>query len=330
MFFFFFEKDKIISFAEKVFRYSSYDVIDEQSEDYDFLVKKQDITYGVMVKNKITNNQISKLDKLKDEEKQFIPLMFVLDDIEKESKELLTQKYNVEIIDISNIIYIIQGNSELMNELKEILDYSLNGIEKNEPNIRIEIENEEIHTKGLMDYVKELQGIKPGKKDWYKYQKFCVNLIKEMFNDDLDSWGEQEKTQEGSFIFDLIARVKYRKKEEYDDFFNMVENSLQSKYIVFEFKNYVEKIGKEEIISTESYLYEKALRKMAIIITRKGANESAKKEIRRCVRSYGKTIIVIDEMDLINMITLWKEDDDINPSIILQEKLNNLYIHLEQ
>ena len=53
MFFFFFEKDKIISFAEKVFRYSSYDVIDEQSEDYDFLVEKQDITYGVMVKNKI-------------------------------------------------------------------------------------------------------------------------------------------------------------------------------------------------------------------------------------------------------------------------------------
>ena len=68
---------------------------------------------------------------------------------------------------------------------------------------------------------------------------------------------------------------------------------------------------------------------MAIIITRKGADESAKKEISRRIRNEGKTIIVIDDIDLICMLDLWKENDDINPSVILQNKLNDLYIHLE-
>ena len=329
MFFFFSEKDRVINFAKEIFENASYKVIDKENGDYDFLVNKEKNTYAVMVKNKITNNLISKLDNFKKAKNEYIPLIFVFDDIEKESKQLLTSKYNVQVIDIANIIYIIQNNEKLMKKLKEIVNYSIAGIPKVEPKMKIKMTEEKIKEKEFKEYVEELKTIRPGLDDCYKYQKYCANLVKEMFNDDLDSWAEQERTEDSSFRFDMVARIKYRKKEEYNDFFNMIENSLQSKYIIFEFKNYSEKITKDEISSTASYLYEKALRKMEIIITRKGADESAKKEISRRIRNEGKTIIVINDIDLICMLDLWKENDDINPSVILQNKLNDLYIHLE-
>lgn len=253
----------------------------------------------------------------------------MFDDINSESKQVLKQKYNIEILDISNIIYLINDNEELMNKLRAIIDYSLAGIESTKPDIDFKMKEIE-NRKTAKYYIDKLKSISPGREECYEYQEFCEELIKDMYNDDLDSWSRQSRTEQGSYIFDLIARVKYRKNEEYNDFFNMIENILNSKYLLFEFKNYKEKIEKDEIRQVESYLYEKALRKVAIILTRNGSSNSANEEIRKKLREQGKTIIVLNDSDVIDMINIWKSDDENNASIIFQEKLNNLYIHLEQ
>lgn len=44
---------------------------------------------------------------------------------------------------------------------------------------------------------------------------------------------------------------------------------------MFEFNNYTEKISQKEIYTTERYLYEKALRSVAIIVSRQGADANA-------------------------------------------------------
>ena len=45
--------------------------------------------------------------------------------------------------------------------------------------------------------------------------------------------------------------------------------------MIFEFKNYSEKITQKEIYTTERYLYAKALRSVAIIVSANGYEENA-------------------------------------------------------
>ena len=337
MFFFFFFFEQIQEVIKEIFEYLSYNIVEEEPKDtdkfYNMLVEKQENRYSVIIKNKMTNNQLSKLVNINHEEiaKTYKPLLIVLDDIKGESKQILKQKYNIEILDISNIIYLIHDNEELMNKLRGIIDYSLSGIEGSKPDI--EFKKKQIGgniKKDAKYYIDNLKSIKTGREECYKYQEFCENLIKDMYSDDLDSWSRQNRTEQNNYIFDLIARIKYRKKEEYNDFFNMIENILNSKYLLFEFKNYEGKIEREDIRQVEAYLYEKALRKVAIILTRNGSSSNADDEIRKKLKEQGKTIIVLDDNDVIDMIKIWKSDSENNSSIVFQEKLNNLYIHLEQ
>lgn len=337
MFFFFYFFEQIQDVIKEIFEYLSYSIVKIETKDtdkfYNMLVEKQENRYAVIIKNKMTNNQLSKLVNINNEEisKTYKPLLIILDNISNESKQILKYKYNIEILDISNIIYLIHDNEELMNKLKGIIDYSLSGIDGTKP--EIDFEKKQINDNIKKDakyYIDNLKSIKAGREEWYKYQKFCENLMKDMYNDDLDSWSEQNRTERNNYIFDLIARIKYRKKEEYNDFFNMIENVLNSKYLLFEFKNYEGKIEREDIRQVEAYLYEKALRKVAIILTRNGSSCNADDEIRKKLKEQGKTIIVLDDNDVIDMIKIWKSDNENNSSIVFQKKFNNLYMHLEQ
>lgn len=47
-------------------------------------------------------------------------------------------------------------------------------------------------------------------------------------------------------------------------------NDIGSRYVIFEFKKYSEKITQKEVITTERYLYPSALRTVAILISPKG------------------------------------------------------------
>lgn len=334
MFFFFFIEENLKKFAKNMFQYAGYKVIEDDKtqikmddNNYKFYISKGEDLYKVQIRQKMTPNFIAKLEKESQEKNNEIyeSLYLVFDYIEEEKKQRLSKKYNITILDIANIIYIIENNEELIKQLKEILDYSISGIEKSKP--KLDIKTIEKQTEKI-DYKRRLEEIKAGKEQWGEYQQFCVKFTKEMFNDDLDSWSAQQETDNKMHRFDLIARIKYR-KEEYNDFFETIEDFFRSKYIIFEFKNYADKITENEIINTERYLYEKALRSVAIIFTRKGADKRARESIKALMRNQGKIILILDDNDILNMIKLW-ESGEASPAIILQEKLNDFLIHLEK
>lgn len=313
-----------------MFKEANYEIISKNDAatrtEPNMYIQKDNIKYAVEVRSKITNNMISMLEEIKMKDPQYTVLFLIFDYIEESRKEKVKEKYQIEILDISNIIYIIQNNEQLTKELKEILDYSISGIEKVKPSIEISVPQAIIEeSKSLGE---ELKSINPGKEQWGEYQNFCVKMLKNIFNDDLDSWEEQAKTDLNSNIFDLIARIKYRKKDEYEDFFHMIENMYSSKYIIFEFKNYTDKISDRDILQTSKYLHKAGLRRVAIILTRKGADESAKKMIRSVLRESGKVVLVLNDNDVNNMIKLF-EEKDINASVVFQQKINDLLMHLE-
>lgn len=99
-------------------------------------------------------------------------------------------------------------------------------------------------------------------------------------------------------------------------------------YYIFEFKNYAKQITQKEIYTTDKYLYLKALRGVAIIVSCKGASPNANKAIRGTLRENGKLILSIDNSDLCKMIKIKMNEG--TPADYLYSKFDNLLIDLEK
>lgn len=113
------------------------------------------------------------------------------------------------------------------------------------------------------------------------------------------------------------------------DFFDTICKYFSTKYIVFEFKNYEKPITQREIYTIEKYLYEKALRKVAIIISRKGADKHAKMAARGSLRESGKLIICLSDEDLKAMLQIKKEGEKTTGGY-LEDILDDMLMRLEK
>ena len=111
-------------------------------------------------------------------------------------------------------------------------------------------------------------------------------------------------------------------------FWKFIEVYFRSKYIIFEFKNYSEKITQKEIYTTERYLYAKALRSVAIIVSANGYEENAYWAAKGSLRENGKLIMLFDTKDLIAMNKMKIEQED--PANYLLDRLDDLLLNLEK
>jgi hypothetical protein len=173
------------------------------------------------------------------------------------------------------------------------------------------------------DYCAELNAIAEGRPGWRAYGQKCIEILKLLFPNDLTRWSAQHVTDDGLGRFDMICR-----NIAGDDFWKSLIQSFQSRYILFEFKNYTEPIGQDQIYTTERYLYLKGLRAVGFIIARKGGNQQAIKAAKGALKEHGKLILVLDNDDLCKMLEM-KADSKI-PSDHLSEKLDNFLISLSR
>ena len=174
------------------------------------------------------------------------------------------------------------------------------------------------------NFCKELNDIPSGGHPHSKkFEEKCTEILQQLFGTDLTAWKEQSSTNTGLHRFDLIARVASK-----NDFWSALITDYRSRYIVFEFKNYNNKISQGEIYSTEKYLYPTAMRGTAIIITRSGANDNAVAATYGSLRETGKVILVLTIDDLCKMLALQEQGDE--PSEILSGKLDAMMMNIER
>lgn len=320
-------------FTEKLLKYAGFNNCERETKipingytyrpDYTF--EKNNQKYAVEVKLSLnidvgkSNHFINRFNELK--LNNYNNIIIVYDNVKSNIKEQF--KDVAVILDISNVLYILKDNTYLFNELIGLLNYSVKNIELKKPDIDIEIEEKE--TIDHQNKIKLLESISKGQTEYKTYQTFCIDTLKYLFRDNLDLWEEQEKTDDGLNIYDLICKIKNNVTNE---FFTMLETYFKSKYIIFEFKNYEDKISQYEVCTTEKYLYETALRKVAIIISREGINDNGDKMTKGILRENGKLIIVLNDEDIKTMIR-YKEDGE-DPSLVLTNKLDFLLTHLEK
>ena len=127
------------------------------------------------------------------------------------------------------------------------------------------------------------------------------------------------------YRFDLLCRIKDGNQKT---FWSILERYFNSKYVIFEFKNYTEPITQKEIYTTEKYLYAKALRSVGILISAHGYDENAYWAAKGCLRENGKLILLLETNDLIEMNKMKIDQED--PSNYLLGKLDDLLMDLEK
>lgn len=260
------------------------------------------------------------INELESEEKN---ILVVGNIVGNETKQKAKQKYHVDVWDVENLLWLFDEFQQIKSDFVSLLSFAVGDIEPREP--KLNIFKQRSYSAYNTELQEKLRKIRPGDEDSFEYEKLCMDILKYIFAEDLEFIGEQKKSNDGLYRFDCCCKIKHGELKE---FFDTVQRFFNTKYIIFEFKNYTGEITQKEIYTTEKYLYEKALRKVAVIISRKGADINAQKAARGCLRENGKLIICLSDADINNLIDI-KSKSGI-PGNELEAILDNMLMELEK
>jgi hypothetical protein len=171
------------------------------------------------------------------------------------------------------------------------------------------------------DLCNQLKQIPKGKAGWQKHEEHCQKILKYLFPDDLTGWRGQQHTDDGLNRFDLVCRIHPPR-----EFWQFLIDHLGSRYVLFEFKNYEEKIKQGQILTTEKYLLEKALRRVAIVFSREGAGDGALRMAQGAMREHGKLILVLSDYDVCEMLDMKQNGAD--PTDLLFDRADDFLLSL--
>lgn len=320
--------------------YNFTTTLTQQSHDsgYDILANINNTNYIVEVKFSRTNRIPSstlfdvacRLKMISDSSKDILslstPILVVgvklIPNLRKRIEDI-----GVIVLDIQNLLFLVQDNEILKSELLSILDFSVNDLLPEEPRTKI--------------FEQQLEPVTPPKTkgellkervfNWENsigntaYEDLCFETLNYLFDDELSLWHRQQTSNAELYRFDLICKIK---DGDVSGLWTTILQCFNSKYIIFEFKNYDEKITQKEIYTTDKYLYLKALRGVAILVSCKGASTNANKAIRGTLRENGKLILSISNSDLLEMLDI-KMNKGI-PADYLYQKFDELLIDLEK
>ncbi|HEY8961923.1 MAG TPA: restriction endonuclease [Luteolibacter sp.] len=255
-------------------------------------------------------------------------MLIVSSDLVPEQRLRLEQEYGIVFVDRTDLFTWCANAPELQDRLSVLLEEPPAGEDKSggrsvslllstEPNLQT---RPAVDTRGT-DLCKELKALKKGKKTWSAYELLCDQILRYLFPADLHGWHTQKRTDDELNRFDYICRIKPA-----TEFWRFLIEDLDSRYVLFEFKNYVGFIKQGQILTTEKYLFERALRRVAIIFSRKGAHRNAVKMAQGAMRESGKLLLVLDDEKICEMLRIREQGDD--PSDLLFEWVDDFLMSL--
>lgn len=291
--------------------------------EIDIVAEKNKNKFCVEVKySQVTDMAVKRIYKVS-ELSNMQPILVTAFNVKERRKIYFQEMYpNLIIIDLANLLFAVQDNAELSNELIALLPYTVDNVVPNEGFIQINTLQHNDYTKSLIEEIKLCEA---GKLKFRTYEQLCHKLLENIFSEDLALWKEQSKSNNDLYRFDLLCRIKDQNQKT---FWAILERYFNSKYLIFEFKNYKEPLTQKEIYTTEKYLYSKALRSVAVIISANGYSENAYWAAKGCLRESGKLIILLKTDDLIEMNEIKNNQED--PSNYLLDRLDEFLLDLEK
>lgn len=256
-------------------------------------------------------------------------MLVVSNSLPEKTRLFLEDKYKITFIDRDGLFSWCESSPSLTEELESLLgprsrffdeENNLSKIDRIRSSLPLEIVPQDTRGTTLCN---ELKKIKRGNKSWLSYEAYCEEALRYLFPNDLQGWHKQKRTDDGLSRYDLVCRV-----QSTSAFWKFVCDSLDSRYVLFEFKNYSGKIKQGQIITTEKYLLERGLRRVAVIVSRLGADDNAKKMTRGAMREHGKLMLVLDDDTLCAMLHMKERGED--PSDCLFELADDFLLSLSR
>lgn len=247
----------------------------------------------------------------------FQAVLIVAAEIKPEIKERVENLYHIQILTLGDLLSLASVDLRLLDRLINLceIDLSKHNILADigniiQPEIRgasLDVSASHKNQKVGINFIDALKHITAGRDGCYDFEDTVSEILKYLFEGDLTGWHQQKRTTDDLHRYDLICRVI-----DNSTVWKFISSNLDSRYVLFEFKNYEDKIGQSQIYSTEKYLYEKAKRKVCILISRKGPSASAIMACQGALREHGKLILNIDDEMLIDLIKSKIAGDDPN------------------
>ncbi len=312
----------------QIFREAEYSIqqnmtINNRRDEIDILAEKNGEKYCIEVKYALVNDCAAERITQIAQNNKMLPILVIAEYIKKRKREYYHEKYpELIVIDITNLLFAVRSNDELKNQLIVCLNYSTENIEPAKGFIEINSLQHNSYTQSL---IREMELCKKGKEMARDYEVLCHKLLENLFSNDLTLWKEQKKSNKDLYKFDLLCRIKDGNQKT---FWSIIERYFNSKYVIFEFKNYSEPLTQKEIYTTEKYLYAKALRSVGIIVSQSGYDENAYWAAKGCLRENGKLLLLLSTADLIEMSNIKENQED--PAEYLLDKLDSILMELEK
>jgi hypothetical protein len=296
--------------------------------DFFLLDSRKQITHAVEVKyyppDRINPRLIAEGIRrllLHTEMNQFRKAIFIVSvEMPDELRAHLEEEYGCAIVDQRDLVAMAGKSAELLDDLRTLLDINIAGETK-----RAETVVHHILTNKLLlapleqierepeseDLCAELKRLPSGNSTWNQFERLATNILKNLFKDDLVGWYEQERTDDGLNRFDLVCRIN----NEAGGVWRFIAGELGSRYVLFEFENYSDKLEPGTIYTTERYLLEHGKRTVGFLISRAGVTKNTRTAIQGAMRENGKLIIPLDDEDLCHLLHKRASAGDVTPYI---------------
>lgn len=247
--------------------------------------------------------------------------IILLCDVDRETKRALWENEGIFLWDIKNLLYLCSADAELMSALSDAVPYSLSDISSEEP-FGLKFEKTSLPApKGCgpdgRALIARLTDCRCGQGHAAEYEKICADIVQFLFGAEFSQFSQQHKTRDDMFHMDILCALKGTTA-----LWQMLTHYYNTKFVVFECKNYSQKIQQNLIYVTDKYLFNPALRNVAFIISRKGFDKHAHEAALGILKESGKLIVDLTDDDLIKMI-LAKTDGE-EPSDHLLNKVELL------
>lgn len=323
----------------------------EQNQKWDLILQKDNqrilVEYkyykSQVVSLSVANNLLKSIIKRVEQKnsQEDIILLIVLSNIPSFQKEEIYKEYRIIVLDIENLVFYSKNNPLLFKQLSQITYFPIDQI-KGRPSVEAEMAQlflvsiddkhlkkaEEESTKS-MRLIQKLTNCPAGRENAKEYEEICEEILRYLLEANyFNRLTSQYKTNDNHFQMDLIGSLKITQNndESMHPLWQMLVHHYNSHFVVFEFKNYTEKIDQNLIYITEKYLFNAALRNVAFIISRKGFSDAAKFAAESCLKEHGKLILDVTQDDLLKML---KSSDD-NPLDYLLTKLEDFLMGISK
>lgn len=300
--------------------------------------KSQDVS--PYVANELLKTLIMKKMKHNIDQEDII-LLIVSSNIPSFQKDEIYKRYRIIVWDIENLVFYCKNNFPLLKQLSQITYFPIEHIE-GQPSAEAEtakllltsivdkqLEDVETEVNKSDLLIRRLTSCTAGRENSREYEKICEEILRHLFEANyFNRLTNQHKTNDEHFRMDLIGALKTTQNndESMHPLWQMLVHHYNSHFVVFEFKNYTNKIDQNLVYITEKYLFAAALRNVAFIISREGFSDSAKFAAEGCLKEHGKLILDISDEDLIKML---KYPSD-NPADYLLTKLEEFLMGISK